>query len=111
MFLGIIEGSTSPVSRIGGKKSGLHTVAAGTQGSCHVRLSLDQDSEIERCTVTLEPWKGEGHTVLLYDGPVRGRSGGRDSVKRDLLKRIISEHLQVSGDIVTQLTDAIITVL
>lgn len=99
------------MTRLGGKKSGLHVVAAGTQGSCHVRLSYDGESDIERCAITLEPWKGEGMTVLLYDGPVRGRASGKDSIRRTLVKRILAQHLSVTEDLVTDITDALLTVL
>jgi hypothetical protein len=76
-FLGTIQGCRGEASRLGGKGSGLRSVAASWEGS--VRVYLTSNNDVDWATVRLEPWQGSGRSVLLYDGPVSG-DGAKDFV-------------------------------
>ena len=70
-FYGTLQGVRGEASRLGGKESGLRTVAASWEGSVCVYLSYENGCDW--ATVRLEPWHGRGESKLLYDGPVSGK--------------------------------------
>lgn len=67
-FYGTVRGQRGEASRLGGKQSGLTTVAASYSGAVQVSL-FDKDGE-EWADVQLIPWHGSGVHVQLYHGPV-----------------------------------------
>jgi len=71
-FLGSVQGSRSEASRLGTKKSGLHTVAASWQGAVEVYISHDETTGKDIASVFLIPWHGAGISQTLYVGPVGG---------------------------------------
>ncbi len=69
-FLAEIEGSRTPVSRLGTKGSGLRSVVASYAGSCKCYLWYDEKKKCDMLEVMLQPWHGSGCNVLIYYGPV-----------------------------------------
>ena len=67
-FLGTLQGARGEASRLGGKESGLRTVAASWQGSVRVYLSVENGVD----------WA----TVLLYEGPISGEGAKEFKAKR-----------------------------
>ena len=71
-FLASIKGNRGEASRLGTKKSGLHSVAASWQGAVEVFISQDAVTGKDVASVFLIPWHGKGITQTLYVGPVGG---------------------------------------
>lgn len=70
-FYGSVKGQAkSRVTRIGGKKSGIQTIAASCQGS--VQVDLFEKNGKDYATVRLVAWHGHGTNEILYNGPVEG---------------------------------------
>lgn len=67
-FFGTVKGQRGIVSRLGGKASGLTTVAASWNGA--VKSTLFVENGVDMCEVRLMPWHGHGVDQLLYRGPV-----------------------------------------
>lgn len=68
-FYGIVQGSRGEATRLGGKASGLRTVAASWAGSCVVEAYVDKNG-VDCVTVRLRKWQGAGVERTIYDGPV-----------------------------------------
>lgn len=71
-FYGTIQGSRGQASRLGGKASGLSTVAASWQGAVAVKLYEKDGTDFARVYLTTH--NGAGTNRTLYDGPVSGAS-------------------------------------
>jgi len=76
-FYGIISGNRGEATRGGSRDSGYRATAASWQGSVQVYLHHNADTGIDEARVTLEPWHGAGTSVVLYDGPVSGKSAAQ----------------------------------
>ncbi len=72
-FYGTVRGNRGEASRLGGKDSGLTTVAASWQGSVRVDLIHNHHTGIDTARVYLTPHRGCGEYHLLYEGPVSGK--------------------------------------
>lgn len=73
-FYGVVKNARGAVSRLGTKRSGLHTVAASWEGAIEVHLYAHNG--VDYANVCLIPWHGRGTERTLYDGPVSGGSNG-----------------------------------
>lgn len=69
-FRGTIKGARGEASRLGHKSSGLQVNAASWQGAVSVEL-YERDG-VDYARVRLEPHRGAGICLELYDGPVAG---------------------------------------
>jgi hypothetical protein len=67
-FYGAVRGQRGEATRLGGKKSGIETIAASWQGAVKVEL-YDRDGK-DFARVSLMPWHGHGTNAIIYDGPV-----------------------------------------
>jgi hypothetical protein len=68
-FYGTIQGARGEASRLGGKNSGLTTVAASWKGAVETSLYVD-DHGVDCALVRTKKWRGCGKDVILYDGPI-----------------------------------------
>lgn len=69
-FYGTLQGARGEASRLGHASSGLQTVAASWQGA--VKTSLYERDGVDMARVELMPWRGQGCSRTIYDGPVSG---------------------------------------
>ena len=70
-FYGVLRGTRGEATRCGSKNSGLTVTAASWRGSVRVTLYMDSNGT-DMASVTLAPWRGQGTTKTLYEGPVSG---------------------------------------
>jgi len=67
-FLGKIEGSRKPITRLGTKASGLSTTAASWDGAIHVHVWYDSETDKNYFSVSQIPWHGKGISSEVYSG-------------------------------------------
>ena len=68
-FYGTAQGNRGVATRCGTKNSGVHTVAAGHDGSIQVYVDHDHAAGVDRYMVTIEAWQGSGgQTKILAEG-------------------------------------------
>ncbi len=98
-FFGSVKGHRGEATRLGAKKSGLVVVAASYEGSVHVALHHNSKLEHDVAHVTLEPWHGNGKSILLYSDPVSGERSSFSETERLCLDFLTSEMQPVEkGD-------------
>jgi len=73
-FFGHIQGQRGEASRLGAKSSGLSVTAASWQGAVQVRLRHDAATGKDWAHVALASWRGQGRSLVLFDGPVNGEN-------------------------------------
>lgn len=71
-FYGKLQGQRGLATRLGGKLSGLETIAASWQGAIKVSLWYDDKKQVDMATVSMIPWNGQGTSKIIYQGPVSG---------------------------------------
>lgn len=59
-FYGTLQGQRGGATRLGGRKSGIETYAAGWGGAIRVTVFEDEDSKTDCFEVSLVPWQSSG---------------------------------------------------
>lgn len=68
-FYGTLQGSRGEASRLGGKASGIQTIAAGWGGAINTRVWHDERDGVDRFRVELTPWQSSGgESKVLAEG-------------------------------------------
>lgn len=74
-FICKLEGARGEASRLGNKKSGVRTTAAGWKGAIQVYVWHDEDTGEDMYRVELTPWRGSGgQTRELARGELDARA-------------------------------------
>jgi hypothetical protein len=71
-FYATIKGNRGLASRMGTKFGGMVSYTASWEGSVRVGLYHDEKTGQDLVRVELKPWRGEGTSRVLYEGPVGG---------------------------------------
>lgn len=64
-FYSSCQGRSGEASRLGGKESGVTTLAAGWEGAIRVNVWYDEEHDRNEFRVMLEPWQGYGFTPRI----------------------------------------------
>ncbi len=70
-FYGTLLGSHGQASRLGGKASGLNTIAASWNGGIEVSIHYNSETGEDRFCIYQTPWHGQGINELIATGFLR----------------------------------------